>query len=249
MNSKLTKFAKVAALGLALTFTLSCSSGSDDNGGGTSSQSGGGDLSSSSAGDSGGGGSSSSATSGGGSSSSVGGGTQGSCPNAVIGNNTISCGGQTYKTVLIGGKVWMAENLNYNAPNSECYDDDPANCVTYGKLYEWATAMDIDEKYNRELWSGSNVKHQGLCPVGWHIPNDDEWETLRDGTNIDDFAAQMGGNRKGAVFEEIGNRGYYWSATEAEPVRAWRWIMRETAISNHTMGEKFNGYSVRCVKD
>ena len=59
----------------------------------------------------------------------------------------------------------------------------------------------------------------------------------------------MGGNRKGAVFEEIGNRGYYWSASEAEPVRAWRWIMRETANSNRSMGEKFNGYSVRCVKD
>jgi len=27
---------------------------------------------------------------------------EGACPNAVIGNNTVSCGGQTYKTVKIG---------------------------------------------------------------------------------------------------------------------------------------------------
>jgi uncharacterized protein (TIGR02145 family) len=201
MNSKLTKFAKVAALGLALTFTLSCSSGSDDNGGGTSSPSGNGDLSSSSAGDSGGGGSSSSATSGGGSSSSVGGGDassssiasgggssssvtgggDGSCPATTNGTFTDSRDSKSYKWVSICEQTWMAENLNYDVPDNDtdvCYGNDPANCVTYGKLYDWATAMGIEAKYNDEEWGGSDENHQGLCPAGWHIPSDAEWSAL-----------------------------------------------------------------------
>jgi uncharacterized protein (TIGR02145 family) len=42
------------------------------------------------------------------------------------------------------------------------YDNDPKNGVKYGKLYNWYAVVD----------------NNGLCPQGWHIPSDDEWDTL-----------------------------------------------------------------------
>ena len=84
---------------------------------------------------------------------------------------------KTYNAVLIGTQVWMAENLNYNATGSRCYGDDPANCNTYGRLYDWATAMAIDPAYNSSSYPAA-AKHRGVCPAGWHIPSNAEWFVL-----------------------------------------------------------------------
>ena len=89
--------------------------------------------------------------------------------------------GKTYNTVLIGDQCWMAENLNigdrldgqdnqFDNGDIEkyCYGDDTLNCDTYGGLYQWGEMM--------QYVTTEGV--QGICPIGWHIPTDDEWKTL-----------------------------------------------------------------------
>jgi len=89
--------------------------------------------------------------------------------------------GQTYKTVVIGEQVWMAENLNRNpyTGNSACYDNQPNNCNEYGRLYDWSTAMNLPSSCNSTYClSQIGSPHQGICPDGWHIPSGDDWVTL-----------------------------------------------------------------------
>jgi len=109
------------------------------------------------------------------------------CPDTKTGDNTVTCGGKTYKTVKIGEQTWMAENLNYDASGSKCYGDSPANCTKYGKLYDWAAAMDFSSKCNsKSCKSNVSAKHRGICPSGWHIPSNADWDKLMrkvDGTN------------------------------------------------------------------
>jgi uncharacterized protein (TIGR02145 family) len=111
------------------------------------------------------------------------------CGETKLGTFTDARDGKTYKTVKIGTQTWMAENLNYEAEGSRCYGEGgrvitlssseiQANCKKYGRLYDWATAMGIDREFNKEEWNGSDVKHQGVCPKGWHLPSNAEWDKL-----------------------------------------------------------------------
>ena len=69
--------------------------------------------------------------------------------------------GKKYKYTEIGTQVWMAENLNYEIAGSRCYDNDSTNCEKCGKLYNWFTATTKE-----------------ICPEGWRLPNNDDWNTL-----------------------------------------------------------------------
>jgi len=92
--------------------------------------------------------------------------------------------GKKYVYVEIGTQTWMAENLNYNADGSRCYGDNTGGdsqnrCGTYGRLYNWATAMNLNSSCNSSNCASQvQSKHQGICPNGWHIPHDAKWTTL-----------------------------------------------------------------------
>jgi uncharacterized protein (TIGR02145 family) len=111
-------------------------------------------------------------------------------PNGIYLKSDIEYDGKAYKAVLIGEQTWMAENLNYKTSDgaSRCYptsgdtnnsDTDNANCTTYGRLYNWATAMDFDANCNTIFCTSQiNAKHRGICPSGWHVSSNEDWNTL-----------------------------------------------------------------------
>jgi len=108
-----------------------------------------------------------------------------------------------YKIVEIGSQVWMAENSNYAVEGSRCYGEGglvynagtraydttlssseiQANCAQYGRLYDWAMAMALPSKCNGVISTSDadcaiGTPHQGICPSGWHIPSNADWDKL-----------------------------------------------------------------------
>jgi uncharacterized protein (TIGR02145 family) len=120
--------------------------------------------------------------------------------NAITSYGSVTLDGKTYKTMQIGNQTWMAENLNYNANGSVCYDNDLVNCDKYGRLYDFKTAVDYDSYgYYEQITDcyedegeqhcedrdgeyrnsySEHDTHQGICPDGWHIPSGNEWGNL-----------------------------------------------------------------------
>lgn len=95
---------------------------------------------------------------------------------------------QVYKAIQIGTQVWMAQNLNYNpdndsiAENVHCYQDDADSCALFGRLYTWAAAMNKTEALcgTGTICKQEETLYQGICPNGWHLPSNKEWNILND---------------------------------------------------------------------
>jgi len=148
--------------------------------------------------------------------------------------------GQKYKTVQIGDQCWFAENLNfgemiktYEAEQSDngkvekyCYNNQPDNCQKYGGMYTWFEMMDYKDTPGA----------QGICPVGWHIPTQADWDQLANtiggyatagikmmsceddawaierATNESGFTAYPGGRFWGGSFDWIEWRSIFWTS-------------------------------------
>jgi uncharacterized protein (TIGR02145 family)/uncharacterized repeat protein (TIGR02543 family) len=175
--------------------------------------------------------------------------------------------GKTYGAVKIGKQTWMSENLNYDAVgNSWCYGDDEDSCGKYGRLYSWEAAMD---GYGSSVANPSGV--QGICPNGWHLPSNAEWDALvtaaggtydagyklksttgwnnyNNGLDVYGFSALPGGYRYfDGKFYSAGNNGNWWTATAYS--NAYFRSMSSGYGVGESNGDKSYGYSVRCVQD
>ncbi len=179
----------------------------------------------------------------------------------ISGSFTDSRNGQKYRYVKIGGKTWMAENLNYQTEKSWCYGDADSNCAKYGRLYDWNTA-------------------KTSCPKGWHLPSRKEWGALakavggtedygvkgmagkvlksssgwdRDGNGTDayGFTALPGGfRRSNGSFGGIDGYGNWWTATKDSDGDAYDREMRYSCgYVDEDNDDSGTGLSVRCVKD
>ncbi len=167
--------------------------------------------------------------------------------------------GTEYKTVKVGGLVWMAENLNFaTTENSWCFNNKEKICSVAGRLYSWNNA-------------------QTVCPEQWHLPDNSEWHALfeyidqQNGGNfpgkdmkagygwlsgangIDTYlftALPAGIYRVGSHFESAGRYGVWWSASERDYYNGYYWHLEYQShrhLQSHHV--KVDGFSVRCVQD
>lgn len=111
--------------------------------------------------------------------------------------------GNVYRTAQVGQQCWTAKELRTGTfangdaiPNvtgtsqwlglssgAWChYNNDPANEPAYGRLYNWFAATDA----------------RGLCPAGWHVPSDAEWNALEIAVGMPPGEANQTGSRGSA---------------------------------------------------
>jgi uncharacterized protein (TIGR02145 family) len=188
--------------------------------------------------------------------------------------------GNEYRTVQIGNQVWFAENLR----SSTYRNGDPIpggltdeewawtpsgaqtvhgegsrveakNLKNYGRLYNWYAVIDP----------------RGLCPSGYHVPSDADWQKLVDelggeevagealkddrkwdGTNSSGFSALPGGYRYLGIgdFSDQGIDGYWWFSSPDGTDARYRELSSEYShVGQGYSLSKESGFSVRCVRD
>jgi uncharacterized protein (TIGR02145 family) len=175
--------------------------------------------------------------------------------------------GKTYPTVQIGTQCWMAANLNYGTVlvstqdqrdnclfEKYCYNDNPANCTNLGALYQWDEMMQYD----------NTAADQGFCPPGWHIPTENDWNTLFANYINNAFAGNplkysgysgfnallSGENYFNKSWNYQGFATFFWSSTSHSPTQAWAHGMNEEdpSVSLYPASRE-NAFSVRCIHD
>lgn len=158
--------------------------------------------------------------------------------------------------IMADGRTWMTDNLNLALPDSYCYGGRAVECLRFGRLYTWASA----------------VEACGLLGTGWRLPIDDEWRQMakhyggvrEDSENsgqaaykallrggLSEFNAVLGGDREsGGDYTRVEDHGFYWTATESDKHHAWFYNFGRGAglLNRHSSGEKSMAISVRCIK-
>ena len=123
------------------------------------------------------------------------------------------------------------------------------------------------------------VKHGNLCPDGWHVPGDEEWNVLvtslggeiiaggklksrgymqslweapnTGATNESGFTAYGASRRKDdGVYVPLGDMGIWWSTSENDASSVWcRFVRFNSATAFRDSFNKKYGMTVRCLKD
>jgi uncharacterized protein (TIGR02145 family) len=193
-------------------------------------------------------------------------------------------------SVTIGTQIWMTKNLDVTTyrdgtpipqvtdqtvwsgltTGAWCYsNNDPANGLIYGKLYNWYAVAGIHD-------NDPNTPNKILAPLVYHIPTDGEWTTLAnylggDGlaggklkesgfthwnspntgaTNSSGFTGLPAGNRLSNKFDEFGLAVYFWSSTSYTTNLIYYLQLHYGWNSTYRSSYyKLAGFSVRCVKD
>ncbi|MCK5029412.1 MAG: fibrobacter succinogenes major paralogous domain-containing protein [Bacteroidales bacterium] len=153
-----------------------------------------------------------------------------------------------YSTLRIGTQVWMSENLKttqYNDGTEIPIETD--NTIWAGLTtgaYCWLNNDEANKDVFGALYNWYAVDNGNLCPTGWHVPSEAEWDILRDylggqyaaggalkesgtehwttpntdATNSSGFSALPGLMRRdgaGAFYTIVGMHAYFWTSDEA----------------------------------
>jgi len=164
----------------------------------------------------------------------------------------------------INGNVAQTNNGGTNVVEKYCYGDNEANCTSNdnGGLYQWNEAMGYTNTEGA----------QGICPVGSHIPSDNEWKNLEMQLGMTQTQADMrdvyrgldhysqlefggssnlnvplGGFRgNSGAFISLSTQAYLWSSSISGGTSWARALDKtETGVFRYVTNDV--GFSVRCL--
>jgi uncharacterized protein (TIGR02145 family) len=173
--------------------------------------------------------------------------------------------GKSYQTVQIGSQCWLAEDLNYGieiSSNTDQRDNcvpekyhNPASSIQHpASVYQWDEIMNY----------GISLADQGLCPPGWHVPSESDWNTLFKNYTDNGFAASPlkysgfsgfnailnGASHLNVKWDFQGFATFFWSSTAHGSEKAWAHGMNDPDPSVSAYPAfRTNAFSVRCLKD
>ncbi len=163
---------------------------------------------------------------------------------------SLTYNGKTYSTIQIGEQCWMAENLNddrhTNGTSNFYYYTDCGTLGRFGRLYDYAAAIDIDSKM-----------------AGWHLPTNADWDVLANALGgsegagdkmkvggSSDFNALFAGNQKSyGNSNGMGSNAVFWSSTPNGSGNAWNRYITSGSDYLSTNGSTKSRFSVRLLKD
>jgi len=172
-----------------------------------------------------------------------------------------------YSTILIGSQCWLATNLNFGTfitssqdqrdncvAEKYCYNDNPINCNNQGGLYQWDELMQYDD----------TPADQGFCPPGWHIPTENDWNTLFVNYGNKAFAGSplknsgysgfnalfLGARHVNSGWDFEGFATFFWSSTPYSGTQTWAHGLNvvDPSVSLYP-SLRVNAFSVRCLKN
>ena len=188
--------------------------------------------------------------------------------------------GNGYHSKLIGTQTWLIENLRtthylngdpipnvtdntqwYNLTSGAyCFkNNDTSVPAVLGVLYNWYTTNDS----------------RNLCPTGWHVSTDSEWDALvsflggtgtaggkmklpgtlywmSPNTGADNSSGFSGisGGQRGIDGNFFDGAGCFWTSTpeNATNARDWFLVWNYASVTRY-WDKKVDGFNIRCVKD
>jgi uncharacterized protein (TIGR02145 family) len=191
--------------------------------------------------------------------------------------------GNAYDTVVIGAQVWLKQNLrtthysngtpiplttdstewNHTVTGSRCYynNDSAAFDTLYGALYNGYVINDVN----------------AICPAGWHVSTNEEWEIAEDvlggievaggkmkesgtthwiapntyATNSSGFTGLPGGLRDLlSTYACVGENGLFWTSSAYNNSTLWTtYLYYLSPAVDHNPAPQNYGLNIRCVKD
>ena len=180
--------------------------------------------------------------------------------------------GKVYNTVLLGDQCWLRENMNIGTmgyPTNNgiiekyCYNNVEDSCAIYGGLYYWNEAMQYV----------TTEGAQGICPGGWHIPTEAEYQALitfanndgnalkredqgsgsGQGTNTSGFSGLLAGGKgySGGPYQALGVWGSFWMSKGNTSAYAYTMQLLSDNSTINTFSSTMVSWSmsVRCIKD
>ncbi len=199
-------------------------------------------------------------------------------PEINYGSMTDPRDGKVYRTVVVDGVTWMAENLNFgdsaNYPvlkqNMLCYNYKEEYCDIMGALYNRAAAMNDERCAFQKSCNLGDGPIQGICPDGWHVPSKSEVESLIEyvgtakastvmsaqgwnesiggGSDLYGLSFVGTGNMEGNGFKSVGEYTHAWAYYKA--VDQYYFLVQGAENQLHVWiyGSEEMFVPVRCIK-